>query len=175
MKFSRSFISILAAATFSVVLMTGTAFAQSTTSSIRVVVTNESGATISGVGIKVTHMPTGRTRTADTNSNGVATARGLAVGGPYEVTVVGGGDYAADVQQNIFAKLDQTEVVDIVARAIIEEVVVTAKAPTGQLAVGIGRSFDRARIDATPSVSRDFVNAGPRKTTRISTWNTAWA
>ena len=101
----------------------------------------------------------GRTRTSNTNSSGVATARGLAIGGPYEVSIIGGSAYAADVQQNIFVKLDQAEVIEIVARPVIEEVVVTAQAVTEQVALGVGRSFDRARIDATPSISRDFVSA----------------
>ena len=136
----------------------GSAVAQNTSSSIRVVVTDEGGAAVSGVSVRVTHVPTGRTRTANTNSNGVATTRGLAIGGPYEVSIVGSGDYAADVQQDIFVKLDQGEVVKIVARPVIEEIVVTAQAPTAQIAVGVGRSFDRARIDATPSMSRDFVS-----------------
>ena len=150
-RFTHSFCSFLAAAAVMAVLTTGTTFAQSTTSSIRVVVTDDFGAAISGVPVRVTHLPTGRTRTANTNNNGVATTLGLAIGGPYEVSVVGGGNYAADVQQNIFVKLDQTEVIDIVAHPVIEEVIVTAKALTAQVAVGVGRSFDRAKIDATPS------------------------
>jgi hypothetical protein len=32
-------------------------------------------------------------------------------------------------------------------------------APTGEVAVGVGRAFDRATLDATPSISRDFVSA----------------
>ncbi len=132
--------------------------AQSTSSSIRVVVTDQGGTAIDGVSIKVTHLPTGRTRTTNTNSNGVATAQGLAIGGPYEVSVVGGGDYAADVQQDIFVKLDQTEVVEIIARPVIEEIIVTAQAPTAQIAIGVGRAFDRTMIDSTPSLSRDFIS-----------------
>jgi hypothetical protein len=113
---------------------------------------------VGGVSVSVTHLPTGRTRVSSTNSNGVANTRGLAVGGPYEVAVVGGGQYAADVQQNIFVELDQTEVIEIVARPVIEEVIVTAQAMTEQVVVGIGRSFNRNTIDGTPSISRDFVS-----------------
>ena len=161
MKFSLKFkplsvfVAILALTS---ALIAGPAAAQNTSSSIRIVVTDEVGAVVSGVTVRVTHVPTGRTRTSNTSSNGVASTRGLAIGGPYEVSIVGGGDYAADVQQDIFVKLDQTEVVEIVARAVIEEIIVTAKAPTAQVALGVGRAFDRARINATPSVSRDFVS-----------------
>ena len=157
-RYFRSFYSFLVATLIAAILSTGAAYAQNTSSSIRVVVTDEGGAAINGVPVRVTHVPTGRTRTANTSSSGVATTRGLAIGGPYEVSIVGGGDYAADVKQDIFVKLDQTEVVKIVARSVIEEIIVTAKAPTAQVALGIGRSFDRAKIDSTPSIGRDFVS-----------------
>lgn len=157
MKPSRFILSLFSIAITAILLMSGPANAQGTTSSIRIVVTNESGSAVSNVPVEITHMPTGRIRTTNTSSSGVATARGLAVGGPYEVTIAGG-DYAADVQQGIFLSLDETEVIEIIARSVIEEVVVTAQAPTEQLVVGVGRSFDRAKIDGVPSVSRDFVS-----------------
>ena len=149
----------VAVAALAAALIAGPAAAQNTTSSIRAIVTDQSGAAISGLPVRVTHLPTGRTRTSNTNSSGVATTRGLAIGGPYEVSIVGGGDYAADVQQDIFVKLDQAEVVEIVARPVIEEVVVTAQAVTEQVGFAAGRSFDRATLDATPSLSRDFTAA----------------
>ena len=150
--------AIFAAGALAIVLISGPVVAQNTTSSIRIVVTEPGGTAVGGVSVSVTHAPTGRTRFNSTNSNGVATVRGLAVGGPYEVSVVGGGQYAADVQQNIFVDLDQTEVIAIQARPVLEEVVVTAQAMTEEVVVGIGRSFDRNTIDATPSLSRDFVS-----------------
>ena len=141
------------------ILSIGSAFAQNTSGSIRVNVADPSGSPTSGVSIAITHMPTGRTQTGVSNSQGVVTARGLAVGGPYEVAVVGGGQYSADIMQDIYVELDQTEVVDFAARPVIEEIMVTAEAPTVQVALGVGSAFNRARIDATPSISRDFVNA----------------
>jgi len=140
------------------ILFAGAAFSQNTTSSIRVVVSDPSGNAAGGVSVSITHMPTGRSRTSISNSDGVVTARGLAIGGPYQVSIVGGGSYAADVQQNIYVTLDKGEVVEMVVRPVIEEVVVVAQAVTGQVAVGIGRSFDRAKIDGTPSISRDFIS-----------------
>ena len=140
------------------ILFTGTAFSQNTTSSIRVVVSDPSGSAAGGVSVSITHIPTGRSQTSTSNSDGIVSARGLAIGGPYEVSVVGGGSYATDVQQNIYVTLDKGQVVEIVARPIIEEVVVIAQAATGPITVGGGRSFDRARLDATPSLSRDFVS-----------------
>ena len=149
------FVAIVALAS---ALIAAPAAAQNTSSPIRVVVTGQGGAPVAGMSVAVTHVPTGRTQIMTSSSQGHVTARGLAIGGPYEVSVVGS-DYAADVMQGIYVELDKTEVVDLSVRPVVEEVIVTAKAPTGQVAVGVGRSFDRATLDATPSISRDFTAA----------------
>jgi hypothetical protein len=143
----------------SAILFTGTAYSQNTTSSIRVVVSDPSGSAAGGVSISITHVPTARSHIGTSNSDGVVTARGLAVGGPYEVAVVGSGQYAPDVVQGIYLDLDRTEVIDLTVRPVIEEVTVVAQAMSEEVTVGIGRSFNRAKLDATPSISRDFVSA----------------
>jgi hypothetical protein len=76
----------------------------------------------------VTHVPTGRVISVTANDSGIATLRGLAVGGPYEVSIPPGADYAADRVTDIILKLDETEVVPLAARsATLEEIVVTAE------------------------------------------------
>jgi len=139
-------------------VVAGPVQAQNTTSSLRVAVTDTSGAGAGNVNIRITHVPTGRSIYVTTNDAGSATARGLAVGGPYEVEVADASRYAADVQQNIFLDLEKTEVVAFSVRAAIEEIVVTAKAATEQLVIGVGTHFDRTAIDATPSIGRDFTS-----------------
>ena len=139
-------------------VLAGAAQAQNTTANLRVVVTDQDGTNLVGVNVRINHVPTGRTLILTSNAAGVAIARGLAVGGPYEVAVAQNNRYAADVQQNIFLELDQTELVALAVRPVIEEIVVTAQAMTEQLTVGVGRNFNRAKIDATPSISRDFVS-----------------
>ena len=138
-------------------LFAGAAFAQNTSSSIRIDVSNADGSAAGGVSVSITHVPTGRSQVMTSNNDGVVTARGLAVGGPYEVSVAGE-SYAADVIQGIYIELDQTELVELIVRSSIEEVIVTAKAITEEVVVGVGRAFDRAAIDATPSISRDFTS-----------------
>jgi hypothetical protein len=145
-------------------LFAGTAFAQSTSSSIRIDVSDADGGAARGVAVSITHVPTGRSQVMTSNNDGVVTARGLAVGGPYEVSVAGE-SYAADVIQGIYIELDQTELVELIVRSSIEEVIVTAKAITEEIAVGVGRAFDRATIDATPSISRDFTSTLARDPT----------
>ena len=151
-------LSVFVAVAALAVVVAGPVQAQNTTSSLRVAVTDTSGAAASNVNIRITHVPTGRSIFVTTNDAGSATARGLAVGGPYEVEVADASRYAADVQQNIFLDLEKTEVVALSVRAAIEEIVVTAQAATEQLVVGVGANFDRTAIDATPSIGRDFTS-----------------
>jgi len=150
--------SVAVVATLSLALLTGPAQAQSTTSSLRVIVTDTNGAVAGNVGVRITHVPTGRSVSVSSNDAGVATALGLAVGGPYEVEVADPGRYTADVQQNIFLDLDETGIVAITVRPALEEIVVTAQATTEELSVGVTSYFDRAAIDATPSIGRDFTS-----------------
>ncbi|MEM1173885.1 MAG: TonB-dependent receptor [Pseudomonadota bacterium] len=139
-------------------LSVGVASAQETTAAMRVVITDETGGNVTGVSIKVVHVPTGRQQIQRSNASGIVNLRGLAVGGPYEVSVTDSTQYAADVIQGIALQLDKTEIIDLVVRPIVEELVVTAEGMSQEVAVGVGASFDRSVIDATPSVSRDFVS-----------------
>jgi hypothetical protein len=133
--------------------------AQSTTSAIRVEVTDETGSRVGNVPVQVTHVPTGRTHTVTANASGIANLRGLAVGGPYEVSIPVGAAYAADRVEEITLKLDETEVVPLTARsATLEEIVVTAEMVADRQIVGVGTDFDRRTIDGTPSLARDFVS-----------------
>ncbi len=151
-------LALVSLITASGLMFAGTTLAQDTTASLKVLVTDQDGTKIVGVNIRISHVPTGRSLTLASNAAGVVTARGLAVGGPYEVAVAANNRYAADIQQNIFLELDKTEVIALSLRPVIEEIVVTAQAMTEELTVGVGRSFGRTEIDATPSVSRNFVD-----------------
>jgi hypothetical protein len=148
-------ISLIAAAGL---MVAGAAQAQNTTANLRVLVIDPGGNSAAGVTVRITHVPTGRLLALTSNDSGVLTARGMAVGGPYEVEVADSSRYAADVLQGIFLELDKTELVTLAVRPVIEEVIVTAKAITGGLRVGVGRNFGRSTIDATPSIGRDFVS-----------------
>ena len=141
-------------------ITTAPAYAQGTTSSIKVEVSDEdTGNRVGGVAVTVTHLPTGRSHTVTSNDQGVVTLRGLAVGGPYEVGIAAGAAYSADKVEDIILKLDETQVVPLAARAVIlEEITVTAKQVVQELTIGVGRSFDRDTIDGTPSIGRDFIS-----------------
>ena len=133
--------------------------AQGTTSSMRIEVTDETGNRVGNVPVQITHLPTGRIQTVTANASGIVTLRGLAVGGPYEVSIPPGAAYAADRVEEITLKLDETEIVPLTARsATLEEIVVTAAMVGERQIVGVGRDFDRRTIDGTPSLARDFVS-----------------
>ena len=118
------FVSLITVA-FAAVITTAPAYAQNTTSSIRVQVSDESGARIGGVRISVTHLPTGRSQTVTADGQGVATLRGLAVGGPYEISIPASANYTAHKVEDIVLKLDETEVVPLALQAsTIEEITV---------------------------------------------------
>ena len=68
-------------------LLTSPLLAQSTTATIRVEVADETGAPIPGLPLTLTHLPTGQALPFTTNEQGVVVARGLQIGGPYEVTL----------------------------------------------------------------------------------------
>ena len=134
------------------------AHAQNTTSSIRVLVTDDSGGIVGNVPVTITHMPTGRSQTLTANDGGVVTARGLAVGGPYQVALAEGSGFSAAPIENIYIELDRTELVDLAVVQRIEEITVVGTQGSTELRVGVGRDFDRSTIDGTPSLSRDFIS-----------------
>ncbi|HVS66059.1 MAG TPA: TonB-dependent receptor [Thermoanaerobaculia bacterium] len=140
-------------------LLPGSLVAQNTTSTIRVQVVDPNGAALGGVPVTITHVPTGRAQAYVANDQGVVTARGLAVGGPYEVAVPAGGDYASDRVEEIFLELDETEVIALTARPVAsEEITVTADQVGAEVEVGVATDFGRSTIEAVPSVARDFVS-----------------
>ena len=126
---------------------------------MRIDVSDDSGAPLVGVPVSVRHLPTGRTQIVTTNPSGSVSLRGLRVGGPYEVSLAGDSGYNAPSVQDIYLRLDETEVIPITAQTTaIEEIVVSAQQVTQEVAVGVSRSFDRSAIDATPTIARDFTS-----------------
>ncbi|MBT8088478.1 MAG: TonB-dependent receptor plug domain-containing protein, partial [Gammaproteobacteria bacterium] len=154
---SSLFVSVCALVV-TAMLLPGMAVAQTTTSAMRVVVTDEDGNAVAGVPVEIVHLPTGRSQGALSNASGIANARSLAVGGPYQVNVSAGADYVGRTTGDIITKLDETEIVSLVVRPAIEEITVTAQKGGQAVQVGVGRDFDRATIDGTPSISRDFIS-----------------
>ena len=158
-SYLKSLFVSFAVVVLATVVFSTQAHAQATTSSMRIEITDESGNRVGNVPVEILHIPTGRVVTTMASASGIANVRGLAVGGPYEVKIPSGASYSAERVTDIILKLDETEVVPLTARsATLEEIVVTAEMVAERQAVGVGRDFDRAKIDGTPSLARDFVS-----------------
>ena len=166
MKSIRRMALLVSIAT-SVVAMSAPAYAQNTTSSIRIRVEDATGDNLAGVSVTIRHVPTGRTFNRVTNNSGLINAKGLAIGGPYRVRLTDQSRVIAnapDSIDNIFLDLGETEAVVLRARAgavssaAIEEITVTASGAAFALRAGPARDFGRDAIDATPSIARDFVS-----------------
>src|SRR5690554_1202706 len=84
-----------------------TAFAQDTASALRGVITSTAGSTLNNAHLVITESRTCASRTLSTNETGTFSARGLAVGGPYIVTVT---DTAtgATKQEEVYLTLGET-------------------------------------------------------------------
>ncbi len=155
----KSIIAVLASTAVTLLLAMAPVHAQSTSSSIRVIVTDSAGNAVGGVPVTITHVPTGRTQITTSTTSGIVTSRGLAVGGPYSVNVASGSGYTADGTDDIILKLDETEVVNLNVRTEeIEEIIVVATQMIQELRTGVGRDFGAREIAATPSIARDFAS-----------------
>lgn len=155
----KSIIAVLASTAVTLLLAMAPVHAQSTSSSIRVIVTDSAGNAVGGVPVTITHVPTGRTQITTSTTSGIVTSRGLAVGGPYSVNVTSGSGYTADGTDDIILKLDETEVVNLNVRTEeIEEIIVVATQMIQELRTGVGRDFGAREIAATPSIARDFAS-----------------
>lgn len=154
-------LGLLALVAIFALALSANAGAQSTTSSIKVEVTDPSGNGIEGAEVRITHLPTDRSQTVISNASGIATARNLQVGGPYQVSSANQGQFAAEAIGDVYVELGKTAIVDLNVTAVvttIEEVVVTAQKEIEELRVGVGRNFRRDTIEGIPSVGRDFVS-----------------
>ena len=130
--------------------------AQITTSSLRGVVTDASGAPVSGATVSIVHTPSGSADTATTNANGVFAERGLRVGGPYTVTVTGDG--VTEQFDNIFLTLNESFALDVElgSARTLDTITVVGSAADAALALGPASSFDEEAIEGLPSISRDI-------------------
>ncbi|MGB3724330.1 MAG: TonB-dependent receptor [Glaciecola sp.] len=156
----RKFSKIAAAVALSVGLSTAV-MAQTTTSSIRGNVVSEAGTIFPNAQVTITHTPSGTVSTATTNENGVFSARGLRVGGPYTVAISGAG-FAPVQLDGVFLSLDQTfsMPVTVEASSSVEVIQVTGATQGGTfLNEGLSTSLGLAALNEVASIDRDITDA----------------
>lgn len=91
-----------------------TVMAQSATSSaVTGVVVNAQGQPVSGATVKIENVPSGTTRVATTDKSGRYNAKGLRVGGPYDITVSKSGLPQSE-RGKIYLQLGQTSAINLI-------------------------------------------------------------
>ncbi|MDC0602509.1 TonB-dependent receptor [Aliiglaciecola sp.] len=159
--FKKTKLNRIAIAVAMSVGLSASVLAQSTTSSIRGNVLNDAGAIVSGATVTITHAPSGTVSTATTNANGVFSARGLRVGGPYTVTI-SGGDFTPVQVDNVFLSLDQTLAlpVEVQDSSSTEVLLVTgSRVMAGFSNEGLSTSLGLEALNEVTSIDRDITDA----------------
>ena len=143
------------------------ALAQETSSAVRGVVTTEAGTTVTNATVRITDKRNGTTRTLTTNETGTFSARGLQVGGPYLLTVVGP-EGRTETIDNVFLTLGDTQNLNVVIQQPdVERIAVTGSSISNS-AYGSKSpvaNFSLSDLQSIPSVNRDIsdvVAADPR-------------
>ena len=162
-KFTRSTIlaGMLGASTIALTMaMSTSAFAQSTSSAIRGVVTGQDGQPVTGAKVTIVYGPTGRVATATTQGNGAYSTRGLRVGGPYTITVTAPGA-KPEVKEGVRLEVGDTKTLnfDLAALAAKDEIIVVGqKISDVTLNTGAGSAFSSSDIENQPSIGRDLTD-----------------
>ena len=142
--------------------LSSAAMAQSTTSSIRGNVANESGTIFPGANVTITHIPSGTVSTATTNASGVFSARGLRVGGPYSVKI-SGGEFASVKVDDLYLSLDQSFSLPITVEATSNTEVIQITGSTGAVSgfsnEGLSTSLGLEALGEIASIDRDITDA----------------
>ncbi|CAN4278424.1 TonB-dependent receptor [Pseudoxanthomonas sp. LjRoot125] len=149
------------------------AFAQSTSAGVGGLVTDNGGQPVVGAEVTITHVESGTVSRATTDASGRYTARGLRVGGPYQVTITKSGS-GTKTEDNVFLTLNQVNTVNAALTGDLTTLeTVTAVGFAGGSEVfsatkmGSGTSVDRVTIENLPSVNgniQDYMRLDPRVT-----------
>ena len=150
--------SVLAALTAVIMLAVPVAGnAQQTTSDVRGNITGPDGEAAAGVSVTITDTRTGRAARSTTSDSGLVSFGGLAVGGPYTLSMESSA-YAEQRITDVYLSLGETFDFRVaLGAASIDEIVVTAAATqVVQVAVGPSSAFSFDDLQNLPAVNRDI-------------------
>ncbi len=143
------------------------AMAQVTSSGVRGTVTDASGVAAPGATVTVTDTRTNASRTATTGANGSFDVRGLAVGGPYNVSVVASGQQPTRLE-GVFLNLGDTADLNLQFSGTANTDVIVVSATTETVtaaAIGPSATFSQADLENAPAINRnitDVIRIDPR-------------
>lgn len=154
MKLNSKVSRISAAVALAVGLSTS-AFAQETSSSMRGVISGPQGNPAANTKVVVIHQPTGTVNEFTTNEDGVFSAKGLRVGGPYQI-ILDSDKYRDAVLEDVYLDLGDTyRLTRQLESADMERLVVTGSAILMESG-GASSSFGEETINNMPSLNRDL-------------------
>lgn len=147
-------------------------FAQSATSAgVGGVVLGTDGQPVTNAEVTIVHVESGTTSRVTTDASGRYSARGLRVGGPYEITITKAGA-GTKTEDNVFLSLNQANTVNAQLTGDVTTLeTVTAIGVAGGSEIfsankmGTGTNLDNKTIEALPSASRniqDYIRLDPR-------------
>ncbi|SFR58181.1 Carboxypeptidase regulatory-like domain-containing protein [Pseudidiomarina maritima] len=146
--------------------LSATAYAQDTASALRGVITSNTGSTLANAEVVITDTRTGASRTLTTNETGTFSARGLAVGGPYVITVTDP-TTGATKEQEVYLTLGETANVNLMVESNVERIAVTGTSMLNNNYGGTGpaSNFSLRDLEEAPAINRDIkdiVRIDPR-------------
>ncbi|GHD74866.1 Oar protein [Luteimonas padinae] len=147
-------------------------FAQSATSAgVGGVVIGSDGQPVTNAEVTIVHVESGTTSRVVTDASGRYSARGLRVGGPYEITITKAGA-GTKTEDNVFLGLNAANTVnaqltgDVTTLATVTAVGVAGGSEIfSATKMGTGTNLNNDTIEALPSASRniqDYIRLDPR-------------
>lgn len=145
-------------------------FAQSTSAGVGGLVTDSSGQPVTGAEVIITHVESGTVSRATTDASGRYNARGLRVGGPYEITITKPGT-GTKTEDNVYLALNQVAAVN--TQLLGDTTTLGTVAVTGSRLFdtfnpdnkGVGTSVGGRQLEITPQGNRsidDVARLDPR-------------
>ncbi|MDP3747622.1 MAG: TonB-dependent receptor [Phenylobacterium sp.] len=150
-----------AALTALVCAMSSAVYAQETTGAMRGQITDANGELVAGAAVSIVHVPSGTRSTTVSDTNGTYDARGLRVGGPYDVTVNSPATGSKTVT-GVYTTLAQTSRLDVSFEPEVGELVVTGVVDPTANNNAIKTVLDAADVESVVSVTRDIRDLARR-------------
>lgn len=166
--FKKTKLNRIAIAVAMSVGMSTAAMAQETSSGISGKILTPTGAPAAGTTITIIHVPSGTTRQVVVNEAGQFSAKGLRVGGPYNI-VVDSNAYQDTTVNDVYLNLGESYGLDLSLEddKQLESIVVTASSVSTSVFgdTGPAANFNLADLENAPSINRDIndvIRADPR-------------
>jgi len=155
MKVSR-FTTLSSAIVLALGLSTA-AIAEDISSSIRGTLTGVEGQKVTDATIVIVHKPSGTTKTLKVNADGVFSARGLRVGGPYTITI-DSDEFKDRTIKNVYLKLGETLSLSEALESVKGQVItITGQSLQGKNFIsGDSSTFSSKDIESTPAFNNDL-------------------